>query len=182
MNPRKDRGSLMSKKRLSSGQEQCPGLLQVPGWCPHSERKESSISRKEPVVWSSHPSLPLLNARLSSFSQSWILTLSLGKPGGTSARVLLGRVALALLLYGISSLVCSSYISGCWFFYMLVETPKLCGTGAAFLQGKVLSQHPSLSHRVPHLPQASLDVCLQPPHSGRWTPPCSLGKEQPVHP
>ena len=134
-------------------------------------------------MWSPRPSLPLvLTARLPSFSQAWILTLFSGKPGGTSARGLLGRVALAVRVYGASGLGCGSCISGCWLFYLLVETPKLCGTGAAFLQGRVLSPRASLGHRVPHLPQASPDVCLQPPRSGRWTPLCSLRKEQPIHP
>ena len=69
--------------------------------------------------------------------------------------------------YGTLGLDWCPYIFGCWLFYGLVETPKLCWTGAAFLQGRVLSPRPSFGHRGPHLPQASLNTCLQHPRSGR---------------
>lgn len=123
------------------------------------------------------PAPPLsvvLTTWLPTFSQAWILILLSAKPGGILPEAFLARVAIALHLHGASK-------SGLWFQLStrFCETPKVCGTGVAFQWGRVLLSCASLGHRARHLPQASPGVCLQPPHSGRWTPLCSLKKNNP---
>lgn len=167
------------------GRDSIQGFLRFPGDV-HILRRERRINRKETAVQGPNlppASCPHCQAPLFQPGSDPGPQVGLGE---SQPEAFLAGIAPALHLHSALGLGCGFHISGCWLLPLLVQNTQVSWGWCSLSVDEVLSpcavSTASLGHGVPHLPQASPGVCSRLPHSGRWTPLCSLGKEQSICP